>query len=391
MKPAVPVQLLGGLSPRDFLTQHWQREPLLVRSAWPGIEQLDLSPDELAGLACEEEIHSRIVLEQGEKGPWELRTGPFLESDFATLPETRWTLLVSDVEKHVPELRVLIEPFRFIPDWRIDDLMISYAPVGGSVGPHTDQYDVFLLQLAGRRRWQIARDGDSDDTLPGTELSILRHFNAEQEWVLGPGDMLYLPPGVAHHGVSEDDDCLTASIGFRAPSQQELISGWLETLMDDPALARRFGDAGRPPADEPGEIDAQSLDRMIAFMQTVLDKGREQLPTWLGAYLTEPALTWHADFEPGELDEDAVRASLVDANTRLIRHPAARFAFRQTPDGKMNFFANGRVWTLPDSHRSRIATLCRDYAYDAGLWQGDALMCDLLVDLFRYGALDVEE
>lgn len=215
------MQLLGGLSAAQFLREYWQKQPLLIRKAMPHWRD-PLSPEELAGLACEPGVEARLVLQRAGVGPWSVRHGPFSEADFLTLPETHWTLLVQDAEKQAPALLGdFLEPFRFIPDWRCDDLMISYAPTDGSVGPHWDQYDVFLLQGKGRRRWQISTQPlQPDNLLPDTELRILCDFTPEQEWLLEPGDMLYLPPRVAHHGVAVEP-CLTYSIGWRAPAYRE--------------------------------------------------------------------------------------------------------------------------------------------------------------------------
>ena len=169
-----------GMPPAKFLRDYWQQKPLLVRKAIPGFKS-PISPEELAGLACDEEVVSRLVMERGGRTPWELRRGPFTEEDFLELPETHWTLLVSDVEKQAPDMAGLIEPFRFVPDWRIDDLMISYAPEHGTVGPHVDDYDVFLLQGLGRRRWQISTQPiDPDNFRPDVELRIMDEFEAEQ-------------------------------------------------------------------------------------------------------------------------------------------------------------------------------------------------------------------
>jgi 50S ribosomal protein L16 3-hydroxylase len=225
---------LGEIGIEDFLDQYWQKKPLLIRNAFPDM-QSPLSADELAGLACEEHINSRIVLVDSETSEnWQVEFGPFDEARFATLPDTNWSLLVSDVERHVPETKYLLSAFRFIPDWRIDDLMISYAPAGGSVGAHTDAYDVFLIQLSGQRLWKISEHFDNE-ILSDIDLCILKTFDAEQEWILNAGDMLYLPPNVAHHGIaqsSHDDQgneihCMTASVGFRAPSLSTITSDYI--------------------------------------------------------------------------------------------------------------------------------------------------------------------
>ena len=228
MNPDTPLQLLGGLTAREFLRDYWQKKPLLVRQAIPDFES-PISPDELAGLALEEEVESRLVIEHGER-PWELQRGPFIEDTFQDLPERDWTLLVQAVDQFVPEVAELLEDFKFLPKWRIDDLMISFAAPGGGVGPHFDNYDVFLLQAHGHRRWQIGQMCDADSPLlPHADLKILAQFEPTDEWVLAPGDMLYLPPRLAHCGTAEDD-CMTYSVGFRAPSAAEVLTHFTDFL-----------------------------------------------------------------------------------------------------------------------------------------------------------------
>ena len=191
-----------GMPAVEFLGRYWQKRPLLIRQAFPGFES-PVTPDDLAGLACEEIAPSRIVVHRPRGDRWELRHGPFAEGDFARLPKTRWTLLVQDCDKLLAEVGALLCEFRFVPDWRLDDVMISYAVDGGSVGPHLDQYDVFLLQAQGRRRWSISVDPRAPTEFrPGLPLKLLQSFLPTHDWVLEPGDMLYLPPGVPHHGVA---------------------------------------------------------------------------------------------------------------------------------------------------------------------------------------------
>ncbi len=184
-----------------------------------------------------------------------MRHGAFDDDDFSNLPETHWTLLVNDTDQHLPELKAVMEPFRFIPDWRIDDLMISFAVEGGSVGPHVDEYDVFLIQAQGQRRWQITTQAaHPDNFLPDLELRIMRDFQSEQEWVVNPGDMLYLPPNVPHYGVALNE-CMTYSVGFRAPSQADMLEKLMEELLEEPRLKQRFNDTRTRPAKQSGRID----------------------------------------------------------------------------------------------------------------------------------------
>ena len=233
--------MLGDLSADAFLRRYWQQEPLLIRKALANY-QSPISADELAGLALESEVESRLVEYQGRD--WTLKHGPFTEEDFLSLPEKDWTLLVQGVDLWVPEVQALLSQFAFLPPWRLDDVMVSFACPGGSVGPHFDQYDVFLLQVEGQRRWQIGGRCSSETPMrDDSPLRILKEFEADEEWLLEPGDMLYLPPGVAHWGVAETE-CLTYSIGFRSPSIADMLGDLSVELMTqgydahyrDPAL-----------------------------------------------------------------------------------------------------------------------------------------------------------
>src|SRR5687767_9412173 len=218
MQIAQPLSLLGGLSPRQFMKRHWQRKPLLVRGAVPGLPPV-ADRNALFALAGRDDVESRLV-EKHDDGRWSLRRGPFARRALPPLARPRWTLLVQGVDLHLDAAHELLQRFRFVPEARLDDLMVSYASDAGGVGPHFDSYDVFLLQAQGRRRWRIGAQKDLTlrDDVP---LKILRHFEPEFDYVLEPGDMLYLPPGYAHDGVAQGE-CQTYSIGFRAPARGEL-------------------------------------------------------------------------------------------------------------------------------------------------------------------------
>ena len=218
-----PLSHLGDISIETFIAEYWHKKPLLIRQAFPDFEA-PVTPDELAGLACESKVESRLLIENPDSGDWQLKHGPFEESLFSELPKEHWTLLVQGVDHWVPEAADFIEQFRFIPSWRLDDLMISYAAKGGGVGPHYDNYDVFLLQVGGQRRWEVGGLHDQDrEFLPGKPVRILSHWEPEQSWVLNPGDMLYLPPRVGHNGVAVSDDCVTYSVGYRAPQNGDML------------------------------------------------------------------------------------------------------------------------------------------------------------------------
>lgn len=285
------ADILGGLAADDFLCRYWQREPLLIRAALPNYTP-PLSADELAGLSLQAEVESRLVLEQGDSGPWALRLGPFVEQDFQRLPETHWTLLVQALDLWVPEVAELLERFDFLPRWRVDDIMASYAPPGGSVGPHYDHYDVFLLQVAGERCWQIgaACDG-ADETVADTPLDILARFEAQHEWLLEPGDMLYLPPRIAHWGVAVSE-CMTFSVGFRAPSLADMVAELAVTVAEQQARSQQAAFYEDPPLSSSmagAEIDAAFIGQVRRQLSTLLEDDA-LLADWFARYMTQPKL-----------------------------------------------------------------------------------------------------
>lgn len=274
--------MLGGLSASQFIEEYWQKKPLLVRNAFPGFGEM-LSPDELAGLACEEDVQSRLVLHS--RGKWKLEQGPFEEDRFAHLPEKGWSLLVQGVNHFLPEADALLHEFDFIPRARLDDLMVSFAPDGGGVGPHFDSYDVFLLQGHGQRLWRIS--GQEDKALvPDAPLRILQNFRTDEEWLLGPGDMLYLPPRLAHWGIAVSD-CMTYSVGFRAPSAQELATQFLVFMQDRLHLEGMYADPDLQAQQHPAELGPQMLGKVQALLQGIRWND-EDIAAFLGAYLTEP-------------------------------------------------------------------------------------------------------
>ena len=288
MKPALP--LLGGLSADTFLRRHWQKKPLLIRQAFPQSRPL-LTPQQLLELARAQDAQARLVTQRRDN--WQVRTAPFAHNDFARLGNSAWTLLVQGVNHHLPRAAMLLQHFNFIPHARLDDLMVSYAPKGGGVGPHFDSYDVFLLQGSGHRRWQISSQADHA-LIEGAPLKILRDFKAEQEWVLAPGDMLYLPPHYAHNGIAEDD-CMTYSIGFRAPSYQELAEQFLVYLQDRVDVEGMFADPQLKTQRHPSEISTDMLSQVDAALQHVRWNKRD-VATFLGCYLSEPKA--HIFFDP---------------------------------------------------------------------------------------------
>ena len=310
--------LLGGLTPAIFLREYWQKRALLIRNAIPEFAGL-LNFADMQTLARRDEVESRLI--QGSGLRWQLEHGPFRKADFQRLPATDWTLLIQSLDHWLPEAQALLDHFNFIPHARLDDLMVSYAAPGGSVGPHFDSYDVFLLQGTGYRRWQVSAQTDLRliDDVP---LKILRRFKPEQEWLLGPGDMLYLPPHYAHHGVAEDI-CTTYSIGFRAPSAQELTHAFLEHLQDTLQIDGQYADPNLRAQTHPAEISRAML-KQIGSMLKRIRWNTADIAQFAGRYLTEPKpnVFFDAPAQALSLSAFTKRASrsgiALDLKTRML-------------------------------------------------------------------------
>lgn len=339
MNTVEPLELLGGLSPQLFMKRHWQKKPLLVRQAMPGFKPV-LDRAELFELASRDEVQSRMVIQEPDQVPaWRFKHGPFERRAFPALKRPGWTVLVQGVDLHHDAVHELMNKFRFVPDARLDDLMISYASDGGGVGPHFDSYDVFLLQAQGRRRWRIGRQKDLS-LQPDVPLKVLANFVPEQEFVLEPGDLLYLPPRYAHDGIAEGE-CMTYSIGFRIPNRAELAREVLQRLADDAEHmvgSALYRDPQQAAVAQPAEIPAQ----MLVFAQDAL-RGALQDPDALGRalgeYMTEPkANVW--------FDAGAAVSTPQDGQLRLDRRTRMMFDARHIFINGESFRAAGRDATL---------------------------------------------
>ena len=383
------MDLPGGLPAEQFLREYWQKKPLVIRQAFPGLES-PVSADELAGLACEEAVESRIVIKNDEGKPWQLHNGPFQPERFEQLPPSHWTLLVQGLDHWVPGAADLLEAFRFIPNWRLDDVMASYAPAGGSVGPHYDQYDVFLLQAQGHRRWEFG--GQCDETSPrveGTPLRILKQWQGDQTVVLAPGDMLYLPPGIGHHGVAEDD-CITLSVGFRAPTVDDVLTGFSDFLCSQPGAGDHLADPDLQQPDNPGVISDAAIGRLHGVITERLND-RRQLTLWFGQFATAPKnedIVQPAD-EP--LTSEEIRAALADG--ALLRwNEGSRFAYHDF-DEDTALFVDGEQFLLRGEARALAPLLCRSNQPPvSGLMPllADAALAGLITHLFNQGHLYLE-
>ncbi|MFD0738053.1 JmjC domain-containing protein [Lysobacter koreensis] len=349
-----------GMPAAEFLRDYWQKKPLLIRNAFPGFVS-PIEPEDLAGLACEEAALSRLVTLERASTPegrdrWLLQHGPFEEAMFPGMPHQDWTLLVQDVDKWDADIAVLLEAFAFLPRWRIDDVMVSFAAPGGSVGAHVDQYDVFLLQAQGHRRWQVdAAPNPPLEFRDDVELKLLREFHPSHDWVLGPGDMLYLPPGVPHHGVAEDA-CLTFSIGMRAPSAAELLGDFVDTLSADADEALRYRDPDLAPARDAGEIDADAMNRVVEALNVLRMNDPDRLGDWFGRFITIYRAAGEVMPSGDERSRIEIEWDLQHGGT-LWRHPWSRMAWRRS-QGKSRgarLYVSGQDYALPVRDAQRIA------------------------------------
>ncbi len=326
------------LSQEIFLRDYWQQKPLLIKQAFPDFVN-PIDENELAGLACDPDASSRFM-QHVQGNEWRMCMGPLEESFFDDVTGNKWSLLVSDIEKLLPDFRDYLQPFRFLPDWRIDDLMISYAPPGGSVGAHVDQYDVFLLQAAGMREWQIEttpRRGQQKSI--SADISLLGDFQAAETMHLTAGDMLYLPPQYAHHGIAKEDPCMTWSIGFRAPSADEMLPVVMNYLLDDLKDSQRFTDAKRPPVSNPGLISTADQKTLRQLLRNALEHDDRQLDQWIGRYLTEPKHS-SDNIEIQSFDWPQL-SETIGSQHRLCCNSDKAFAYSEAGDDSAIIYADG--------------------------------------------------
>ncbi|HHH40022.1 MAG TPA: cupin domain-containing protein [Sedimenticola sp.] len=355
-----------------------------------------LDGGELAGLACEPEVESRIVLEKDGERPWQALFGPFEPETFTDLPASHWTLLVQDVDKHVPDLAELLDAFRFLPDWRLDDIMISYAADQGSVGPHTDDYDVFLIQAAGRRQWQIhTRPVEETSYLPGLDLRILPEFEPEQEWLLEPGDILYLPPNVAHWGIAQGAGCITCSVGFRAPAFREMAAAWCEEMILHQIPKQRYRDPPLTPQADPGEITPAALEEVGRLMDRFLAQDTVRRERWFGRFVTEPKPQLEVDPLERPVSPEELPALLTELGA-LERNGYSRLAFIRGREQEDWLYVNGEEFPLPKKWSGLLTLLTgqRRLHRDAlDPWLASPACLALITRLYNLGHLQspVEE
>ena len=365
----------------DFLRNYWQKKPLLIKNALIDFES-PLDANELAGLALEEDIESRII--EHNEGLWTLFHGPF--DEFAFAREYPWTLLVQAVDHVVPGVAQLRKLVDFIPAWRVDDVMISYAVDGGSVGPHYDNYDVFLLQGAGERVWSLGQQCDGTSVLIShDELRILRDFDEEQQYTLGTGDILYVPPGVAHWGVAKGE-CMTYSIGFRAPRITELLSRSVDTSLEKLDTDAFYRDPAMPSNTRAGEIRAEDIQ--AAKKQLLAALVAQTDDSWFGELVTEPKY----DIEIEQSTTNTLPGSISDVASALVLLPEAKLAWQEKND-KIVVYANGEALHHDRAVLPAVLALCENWILEDVLLE-QAVNCShcslLLEQLLERGCLELE-
>ena len=338
-----PLQVLGGITAEQFLNEYWQKKPLLVRNAMPEIINI-LEPDDVKELALEETVSARLI-KQKDKDPnqWSVKSSPLIKGDFQKLPRL-WTLLVQAVDHYSFDLAELWKKFPFIPQWRRDDIMVSYAPKGGSVGQHFDFYDVFLVQGYGHRRWQLGQMCDENTAfVAGQPLKLLPEMDVHFDEVLAPGDLLYVPPGLSHYGVAEDD-CLTFSFGFRMPNVATMMDRVSDRFADNALLKNPVIDIMR---DQVGQIGEMTSNELAYLKAKVLDQLQHSsdFEHALVALMSEPKYPDNIP-EPDEIEADDLR-EILSTGYELCLEPASRLLYTQQDD-QLLFWANGEACCIDD-------------------------------------------
>lgn len=386
MAMKINLNLPNGITTDEFLRDYWQQKPLYIPAALNNFTD-PLEPEELAGLACEDEIAARIILNK-DNNDWQVRHNPFSEDDFTQLPETHWTVLVQDLNKHIRELDLLLDAFDFLPSWRIDDVMASYAAPHGGVGPHTDQYDVFLLQGMGTRCWQVCSAQENEPLIEDIDVRILKNFNAEQEFLLQPGDMLYLPPGVQHFGES-DKPCMTYSIGLRAPTQLELLGDYIDqlTLQQNSSTDSRYRDPALTKQDS-GEITKYATDEIISLIRNIPDNDVE-IKDWFGKFITSTHQTLtDIPIEPSTDQDDSLNR--IQRGDILYRNPTSRFAYIDN-SATTDLYIDSYSITLSDSMAGIAKYICNHRQFsvnDLSDWIANAQSLALLLAWIEIGLLE---
>lgn len=399
--PYTPLTL-SQFDAKNFLQHHWQKKPLVIRSALPNWKN-PLSTEELAGLACEFDddeqntIDSRLILcpdeiqQTNTASKWELEDGPFAVDRIQQLADKNWTMLVQSVDHWVPDVAELIKYFNFLPRWRIDDVMVSYASKGGSVGPHFDRYDVFLVQGAGQRRWQVGACCNAKTALQANKpLSLLQDFVPENEFILNPGDVLYLPPFYAHWGVSLDNDCMTYSVGFRTPSHAQIHDAFSQSLCESLNEDQRYTDSELAFAQHCGEITPSAIKQIQSILSTATQQP-DNIAHWFGKYITESS--FNID-EPQNHNNDIAFENIemlkseLNAHHWVYKEPSSRAAYiASTATAPFKLFVNGEAYPCDDRLITSAQNVCEQFVLaskDLLVWLDHPADAQQLLQWFNY-------
>lgn len=379
---------------KTFLAEYWQKRPVLIRNALGEDFVSPIDKDQLAGLACDPDVRSRVYVEEGAERPWQLFEGPFDEAFYAGLPESKWQLLVNGVDRLVPEVADLLNLFTFVPRWRLDDVMVSVAAPQGGVGPHSDSFDVFLLQGEGRKRWSVSVDrtyvpDDPDAHLPDLDVRILADFQADASWELGPGDMLYVPPHYGHEGVGLDEG-QTLSIGFLAPRHEEMLLAFVSEALMRVDGSARYRDAGLELQEHPGEVSEATVRRVQALLDHI-PRGYDEVASWFGRHVSEPRGLPEPCPPEQALTQAQLKERLAEGDT-LCRNESTRILFARSSTGTVTMFVDGLEylkgveWSSPEAGLIRaLADSSRLNTPDQG--PQDEASWELLLDLVNDGHL----
>lgn len=390
-RPNTRWPLLGKISQSEFLSRYWQKRPLLLKKALVPFPDV-ISPEEVGGMSCDPRVESRLILEKGGKQPWELKRGPFKPAMFKKLPKTHWTVLVNGVDRFIPRVNAFLDHFSFIPFWRMDDIMVSYADDKGNVGAHVDNFDVFLVQAAGKREWMIEdRPVLKDDFIPDLPVRLLKKFKPTNRWVLEAGDILYLPPRFPHHGIARGKGCMTISVGFRAPTNSEILNSVVASALSQIDEQARYSDPDLV-SQSPGEIPAAALRKISQTIQHTI--GSESfVGDWLGRFATESYDDVNLEATAHPVSPAQVRSELKNASF-VVRAEGARLAYIRSGRSSIAFFANGERQELR-AKAAQCAELLADHvvlpAEKLVPLLGDLSVRKLLSALLSAGAIVLEE
>ena len=376
--PLIPLSHLGDLSVTEFLSDYWQKKPVCIRNGVAFQEAL-IAVDELAGLALEPEVESRLIENNGDVKDWQVIHGPLVEADFNKERDFPWTLLVQGVDCFVPQVHDFLARFRFVPSWRLDDIMISYATQGAGVGAHFDRYDVFLIQGQGQRQWQIGGTCNENSALMAhDQLCLLQNFDVHQEFILNPGDLLYIPPLIAHKGVAMSDACVTYSVGFRSPSYGDVLASFADERSTDISADLRLKDQGFAP--KSGEISAKDIAVLMQLMQAQITP--ENVAQWFGKHSTEakyPAL----DMSEEAMDQTELEAIIKDGYGVLRVSEGVHLAYTWQGDGGLTLFVQGEALPCPPDATVFIEAIVNQWVLEveniAPLLAHDAAKAMLLI------------